>query len=281
MASWMAAPPCLRAMKPFNPVQLRTFASTICCQKQASKRRRNSQVAAQARARKAANTSRQTELEKQRKEALGNPVKGIPTPFVESFDTATSTNDASNLNFFLSPAELETVQTSQPQDEADAAKLEEENATADEALRRITSLSLSSSQDRLRVNIQRCIETFGRHNTDKILPPSPSNPPKPGKTVVEQHQLENNGKMPRVGPDTGSSEVQIGILTAKIRALYQYLETRGGPDKMNKRNLRLLVHRRQKLLKYLRKKDKGGARWQRVIGTLGLTEGTWKGEISF
>jgi ribosomal protein S15 len=84
----------------------------------------------------------------------------------------------------------------------------------------------------------------------------------------------------RAGPDTGSSEVQIAILTAKIRSLANFLETRGKKDKVNKRNLRLLVHRRQKLLQYLRRKERGGPRYQRCVEMLGLTEGTWKGEIS-
>jgi len=87
-------------------------------------------------------------------------------------------------------------------------------------------------------------------------------------------------KTPRAGPDTGSSEVQIAVLTAKIRTLADFLETRGKTDKVNKRNLRLLVHRRQKLLLYLRRKERGGPRWQNIIDTLGLTEGTWRGEIS-
>jgi ribosomal protein S15P/S13E len=60
------------------------------------------------------------------------------------------------------------------------------------------------------------------------------------------------------------------------------LETRGGKkDKVNKRNLRVLVHKRQKLLRYLRTKERGGERFQHLVETLGLTEGTWKGEISF
>jgi len=83
-----------------------------------------------------------------------------------------------------------------------------------------------------------------------------------------------------VGPDTGSSEVQIAILTAKIRTLADFLETRGRGDKVNKRNLRLLVHRRQKLLAYLERKERGGGRFKHVVETLGLTEGTWRGEIS-
>jgi len=124
----------------------------------------------------------------------------------------------------------------------------------------------------MRVNKQKCIETFGRHNTDQILPPKlASNVPRgPGAAPAAIDT-------PRAGPDTGSSEVQIAILTAKIRALSNNLHKK---DKTNKRNLTLLVHRRQKLLRYLRRKEHGGPRWQNLIETLGLTEGTWQGEIT-
>ena len=30
---------------------------------------------------------------------------------------------------------------------------------------------------------------------------------------------------------------------------------------------------------YLRKKERGGARWRNVVETLGLTEGMWRGQI--
>lgn len=149
-------------------------------------------------------------------------------------------------------------------------RLREEHETAEEALRRISSLSLASSKDRIRVNIQRCVDVFGRHNTDSSLAPR----------LKAAENTQEHDKFPRVGKDTGSSEVQIAILTAKIRTLADGLELRGHPDKMNKRNLRLLVHRRAKLLNYLRRKERGGPRWQHLIEKLGLTEGTWKGEIS-
>ena len=83
----------------------------------------------------------------------------------------------------------------------------------------------------------------------------------------------------RAGPDTGSSEVQIGILTAKIRILADRYAGENRNDKLNKRNLRLLLHRRQKLLKYMEKKERGSDRWQNMIEKLGLTEATWRGEI--
>ena len=153
-----------------------------------------------------------------------------------------------------------------------AAQREQQQDNAAEALRRIASLSLGSSKDRLRLNKQRCIDSFGRHNTDDTLPPKPT---------VNLTASENQpSAVPRVGPDTGSSEVQIAILTAKIRTLADFVENRGKTDRVNKRNLRLLVHRRQKLLQYLRRKERGVPRWQHVIETLGLTEGTWKGEIT-
>lgn len=254
--------------------------------------------------RKAANISRQKELAESRNVALGDPVRGIQTPFIESFKTAGisvnaqdgETSDGSDkapsiLNHFVAPSEFEAaIQESyelsvptdrlsfmaDPEERSKAMithKEDHERATA--ALKRILSIENSSSAERTLANKARCIETFGRHNTDKTLAPRP--PPNPiftgGKPLPE--------KTPRAGPDTGSSEVQIAILTAKINTLADQLETRGGKkDKMNKRNLRLMVHRRQKLLIYMRRKERGGERWQHLVSTLGLTEATYKGEIS-
>jgi len=142
----------------------------------------------------------------------------------------------------------------------------ESHDNASKALQAIAALDNSSSKDRLRVNIDRCIEEFGRHNTDSGLPP---------KVHTKDSSLPASRK--RVGPDTGSSEVQIAILTAKINVLADNLHH---SDKQNKRNLRLLVHRRQKLLKYLRREDRGGPRWQNVVEKLGISDAMWKGEIS-
>jgi len=148
-----------------------------------------------------------------------------------------------------------------------ATEVEDLNRTHDktsEAVRRILSMEHSNARDRTRVNITRCLDTFGRHNTDSALPDNDGGPRK---------------AKARAGPDTGSSEVQIAVLTEKIKRLADMLRNTGHKDKMNKRNLRLLVHRRAKLLQYLRRKEKGGPRWQHCIETLGLTEATWKGEI--
>jgi ribosomal protein S15 len=259
-------------------------------------------------------------------ESLGDPVRGISTPFVESFETGTPLTyeegkkvpkDEVHLNYALKPevvdralkrskelavprpdpAEHERPTSTYPwasprypsQQKAAAAepedvakRVEKDHERAAEAISRITALSNGSSKDRMRVNITRCISTFGRHNTDRIFPPRA--PALPYTNSSEPHAIrpETNVEVvnKRIGPDTGSSEVQIAILTAKIKTLSDFLETRGKGDKHNKRNLRLLVHRRQKLLKYLRRKERGGPRWQLCIEMLGLTEGTWRGEIS-
>lgn len=172
------------------------------------------------------------------------------------------------------PTSSDNPGSDDPQRRAENEKThKEQHEIAAEALSRIVDLSNSSSADRRRINIQRCIDTFGRHNTDSYLRRKPtSNVPRPEDYV-------SNDKTPRAGPDTGSSEVQISILTAKIRTLSQFIAGRGRKDKANTRNLRLLVHRRQKLLQYMRKRERGGERWQNLVQTLGLTEGTWKGEI--
>lgn len=139
------------------------------------------------------------------------------------------------------------------------------NATR--ALGLISSLSNGSSSDLTRHNIQRCISTFGRHTTDTVLPPRPSS-------------IYNTNPSPpklRAGPDTGSSEVQIAVLTTKINVLADNLYKK---DKLNKRNLRLMVHKRQKLLTYLRRRERAGPRWRNLVENLGIQDAMWKGEIS-
>jgi ribosomal protein S15 len=275
-------------------------------------------VVAQRARKKAANLSRRAELDEGRVSSLGDPVRGVQTPFIESLDTGKPLTEAEDvhLNYRFDPATVQaqlarseklavplsdigkkatagSIQWSDPLNSGKAVAIEKtadeleaqskkDHARAAEAIARITALDNGSSKDRMRVNVTRCIETFGRHNTDKKLPPRA--PPLPSIGSDKPHPVRPDTNVAatekRVGPDTGSSEVQIAILTAKIKTVADFLATRGKGDKHNKRNLRLLVHRRQKLLQYLRRKERGGPRWQHCIETLGLTEGTWRGEIS-
>jgi small subunit ribosomal protein S15 len=67
--------------------------------------------------------------------------------------------------------------------------------------------------------------------------------------------------------DTGSAEVQIALLTERIRELTEHL--RGFPkDNQSRRGLLKLVGQRRRLLAYLVKKD--NARYRTVISRLGL-----------
>ncbi|KAI9158610.1 ribosomal protein S15 precursor-like protein [Paramyrothecium foliicola] len=256
---------------------------------------------AQAQQRKNANLKRQEELQAVRSGEWGDPVLGKSSPFVESFatlgqegtDTAPqkkakgSKSDPNALrNHFLVDGELEDAAhqaytLTKPlvglvEGQMDPEKAEEQeklhqqrHEKAVEALRRITSIENSSARDRFHINVRRIVDELGRHQTDKFLAPRP-------KSVFATNERQPG----RAGPDTGSPEVQIGILTAKIQGLATALQqNRGYKDKHNRRNLRLLLHRRQKLLKYMEKRERGGERWTHMLEKLGLTPATWKGQI--
>ncbi|KAI9823951.1 MAG: hypothetical protein M1819_001103 [Sarea resinae] len=178
---------------------------------------------------------------------------------------------ALNYSYALTTPPPSNHTTSDPElESARIAEHIERDSNARVAIEKIVALSGGSGASHRRSNIQHCISYFGRHHTDHMLAP------KPASSVPGNHPT----KTPRAGPDTGSPEVQIAILTAKIQALARHLAGVGRKDMVNKRNLRILVHKRQKLLQYLRRKERGGERWQHLIAELGLTDATWKGEIS-
>lgn len=259
-------------------------------------------VIARSKATRERNIARQKELQEQQKASHVDPVLGRPTEFSRVLDTMhtplPSIDDIINNrvdyeelqklrketkpNYFLARDELVySLEQSQnlifppsPErsplkgslDEKELYEKQAYHAHSVEAVLRITSLALGSSKDRTRHNKQVCINTFGRHITDHTLSPDP----------VQRHSLSANipkpfTKTPRVGPDTGSSEVQAAVLTAKIRVLAEHLTT-NKKDKMNKRNLRLLLHKRQKILKYLKRKERGGIRYRNVMDKLGLDD---------
>ena len=67
--------------------------------------------------------------------------------------------------------------------------------------------------------------------------------------------------------DTGSAEVQIALLTERIKELTGHLKS-FPKDNHSRRGLLKLVGQRRRLLAYLIKKD--NARYRTVIGRLGL-----------
>ncbi|MEA3290715.1 MAG: 30S ribosomal protein S15 [Pseudomonadota bacterium] len=77
--------------------------------------------------------------------------------------------------------------------------------------------------------------------------------------VVKDHQRSDN--------DTGSAEVQIALMTARIQELSGHFKTHIH-DHHSRQGLLRLVNRRRKLLNYLKKEDVG--RYRALIGKLGL-----------
>jgi small subunit ribosomal protein S15 len=67
--------------------------------------------------------------------------------------------------------------------------------------------------------------------------------------------------------DTGSPEVQIALLTARITELTEHLRTHK-KDHASRRGLLMMVSKRSGLLTYLRERDR--SRYLKIIGRLGL-----------
>jgi len=69
--------------------------------------------------------------------------------------------------------------------------------------------------------------------------------------------------------DTGSPEVQIALLTAKIKKLTKHLKEHK-KDIHSRRGLLSLVSKRRRLLAYLLKKDE--TRYKKIVKTLELSK---------
>ena len=67
--------------------------------------------------------------------------------------------------------------------------------------------------------------------------------------------------------DTGSAEVQVAILTARIKYLTEHFQTHK-KDHASRRGLLKLVGQRRRLLRYMKNQDP--ARYQATIKSLGL-----------
>jgi small subunit ribosomal protein S15 len=71
----------------------------------------------------------------------------------------------------------------------------------------------------------------------------------------------------RANGDTGSTEVQVAILTERIANLTEHFKTHA-KDNHSRRGLLMLVNKRRSLLDYLKKKD--AQRYTDLIAKLGL-----------
>jgi small subunit ribosomal protein S15 len=83
--------------------------------------------------------------------------------------------------------------------------------------------------------------------------------PKEKKGLIEQYKLHEY--------DTGSPEVQVGLLTHRINYLTEHLKVHK-KDHHSRRGLLMLVGRRRRLLNYVKTKDV--KRYRTIIENLGL-----------
>jgi small subunit ribosomal protein S15 len=77
--------------------------------------------------------------------------------------------------------------------------------------------------------------------------------------VIEEHKRGTN--------DTGSPEVQVALLSARIAQLTEHFKTHK-QDHHSRRGLLMMVNRRRSLLDYLKRKD--NERYKALIEKLGL-----------
>ena len=79
------------------------------------------------------------------------------------------------------------------------------------------------------------------------------------KEVIDKHQLSKE--------DTGSTNVQVALLTKKINSLSDHFKIHK-KDNHSRRGLLMMVNKRRKLLDYLKLKDLSS--YRQLISNLGL-----------
>jgi small subunit ribosomal protein S15 len=84
-------------------------------------------------------------------------------------------------------------------------------------------------------------------------------------TAERKHELV--GEYATKSGDTGSPEVQVAVLTERIKNLTDHLATHK-KDFHSRRGLLVMVGHRRSLLDYLKRKDQ--SRYESLIGRLGL-----------
>jgi small subunit ribosomal protein S15 len=86
-------------------------------------------------------------------------------------------------------------------------------------------------------------------------------------TLTKEEKQDVIGKHGRSEADTGSTEVQVAMLTQRINQLTEHLR-RHPKDHYSRRGLLKLVGRRRRFLNYLQRKDLEG--YRALIKELGL-----------
>jgi len=88
-----------------------------------------------------------------------------------------------------------------------------------------------------------------------------------GKTAIKTKKAEVMKKHARGATDTGSPEVQVALLTTRIKELTEHFRVHA-KDNHGRRGLLKMVGQRKRLLSYLKSKDSG--RYSSLIQALDL-----------
>jgi len=85
--------------------------------------------------------------------------------------------------------------------------------------------------------------------------------------VDQAVKAEIKNEFKRSEQDTGSADVQVALLTSRIKELTEHLKIHK-KDHSSRRGLIMMVNKRRKLLSYVQKED--DARYKELIAKLGL-----------
>jgi small subunit ribosomal protein S15 len=86
-------------------------------------------------------------------------------------------------------------------------------------------------------------------------------------SLTKDKKTELIGKYGRSNGDTGSAEVQVALMTARINELTEHLRAHA-KDHHSRRGLLMLVGKRRRMLRYLERTDV--ERYRSLVGELGL-----------
>jgi small subunit ribosomal protein S15 len=86
-------------------------------------------------------------------------------------------------------------------------------------------------------------------------------------SLTKEQKNELIGKYGRGDGDTGSAEVQVALLTARINELTEHLRSHA-KDHHSRRGLLMLVGKRRRMLRYLERTDL--ERYRALVADLGL-----------
>ncbi|CAG8462339.1 12564_t:CDS:2 [Ambispora leptoticha] len=193
-------------------------------------------------------------------ESRPDPISGIETPFTKSllrpaqvYQAAIDPSLPRPKHYFLDQSDEKLLFHTMPKaakelnrqekpvnldDDAVGIKDEDEKAAT---LEKIVALHNTNAKAISLYNIRRAIKEFGRFEGD-----------------------------------TGSPEVQAAVWTVRILNLHEHIKN-NRKDKHNYRQLRMMVHKRQSMLKYLKRQDLG--RYFNCLKRLGLDQKTIEGQI--